>query len=124
IPPAVAGIFFQVCYYIYANILYYYRKTTYVMYVSLTAMVLNLILNSIFIPKFGYVAAGYTTLVSYLVQAALDYFAMKKVTGEKVYNMKVIGLISFIVILVAFLSNAVYQNIFIRYVLLLIIIIS
>ncbi len=119
IPPIVGGVFFQVQYFIYANIIYYYKKPKYVMYASVFSMVLNIFLNYIFIQRFGYLAAGYTTLVCYFFQAVLDYFAMKKVVHENVYNMKFISLLSAIVIIVALLSNFIYNFVIIRYLILL-----
>ncbi len=89
------------------------------MYASVFSMVLNIFLNYIFIQRFGYLAAGYTTLVCYFFQAVLDYFAMKKVVHENVYNMKFISLLSAIVIIVALLSNFIYNFVIIRYLILL-----
>ncbi len=119
IPPIVGGVFFQVQYYVYANIVYYHKKPKYVMIASMTAMGLNLILNYVFISKFGYIAAGYTTLICYLVQASIDYFAMKKVTKDRVYNMRYIGALSLCVTAIALLSNLLYDYIWVRYVIVL-----
>lgn len=115
IPPIVGGVFFQVQYYIYANIVYYYKKPKYVMFASVTAVILNFGLGYFLISNFGYLAAGYATLICYLFQVILDYFAMKKVVQESVYNMKYICSLSLIVIVIALLSNLLYQYIFIRY---------
>lgn len=115
IPPIVGGVFFQMQYYIYANVLYYYKKPKYVMYASVTATLLNVILNGIFIPKYGYIAAGYTTLVCYLAQAGMDYFAFKKIVKESVYNMKAIGAMALGVTIVAVFSNFLYEWIVVRY---------
>ena len=115
IPPTIGGIFFQVQYYIYANIIYYYKKPKYVMIASISATVINLVLNYIFISKFGYLAAGYVTMGCYLLQATIDYFAMKKVVGERVYNMRLIGLLSLSVLAVSLLSNLIYGYMWIRY---------
>lgn len=115
IPPIVGGVFFQVQYYIYANIVYYYKKPKYVMFASVTAMFLNIALNYIFIPIFGYVAAGYTTITCYLLQALIDYFAMKKVVGERVYDMRFVFGLSFVVIIVALVSNILYDFPVVRY---------
>ena len=115
IPPLVGGVFFQVHYYIYANVVYYYKKPTYVMIASISATILNLILNYVFISQFGYIAAGYTTLICYLIQAAIDYFAMKKVVGESIYNMRYIGGLSGVVLLIAVGSNLIYDYAVVRY---------
>ena len=115
IPPVVGGVFFQVQYYIYANIVYYYKKPKYVMIGSLTAVVLNIVLNYIFIKQWGYMAAGYTTLFCYAVQALIDYIAMRKVVGRSVYNMKVVIALSAAVVAVSIASVFVYDNTIVRY---------
>lgn len=115
IPPIVCGVFFQVHYSVYANILFYYKKPQYVTVATIITTVLNIVLNYIFIKKFGYIAAGYTTLVCYLVQAILDYAIMRKTVGDRVYNMRQIGLLSAGVIAVSLLSNFIYNYIVIRY---------
>jgi O-antigen/teichoic acid export membrane protein len=115
IPPIVGGVFFQVQYYIYANVVYYYKKPKYVMFASVTATIANLILNYVFIKSYGYIAAGYTTLFCYIIQAIIDYIAMKKVVKEQVYNMKFIFALSLAVIMVALVSNIVYDIPIVRY---------
>lgn len=116
IPPIVGGVFFQVHYYLYANILYYYKKPKYVMIGSVIATILNIILNYIFINEFGYIAAGYTTIFCYFIQALIDYFAMKKVLGQSVYNMKVIAAMSIGIVAISLVSNLTYDYLIIRYV--------
>lgn len=124
IPPIVGGVFFQVQYYIYANVVYYYKKPVYVMIGSVVTTAANIILNYIFINKYGYIAAGYTTLACYLLQAIIDYFAMKKVAGESVYNMKAISLLSVFIIVVSLGSNALYDYTWPRYVVLVLIVVA
>ena len=116
IPPIVGGVFFQIHYGLYSNFAFYYKKPKYVMVGTVVSAGLNLILNYVFIQRFGYIAAGYTTLVCYLVQAAIDYWAMLKSTGGvKVYNMKYIGSLSLAIIVIAVGSNFLYVTVFIRY---------
>ena len=121
IPPIVGGVFFQVHYYIYANVLYYYKKPKYVMIGSGVATLLNIVLNYIFIREFGYIAAGYTTIFCYFVQALIDYFAMKHVVGESIYNMKIIIGMSAFLTMISIFSNLTYDYILIRYLAILII---
>lgn len=115
IPPIVGSVFFQCLYYIFANVLYYYKKPKYVMIASLSATSINLILNAIFIPKFGYIAAGYTTLVSYLIQAVIDYWAMRHIVKQKIYDMRILTVSAVIVIVVALTSHLVYGHDIVRY---------
>lgn len=118
IPPVVGGVFFQAHYFIYANIVYYYRKPKYVMYASVISTVLNIALNYVFIRRYGYIAAGYTTLICYIVQAAIDYVAMKRVVGESVYDMRFLGGLSLAVLAASLTSSLLYDHVLIRYVIL------
>ena len=118
IPAIVGGIFFQTQYSIYANVLYYVRKPKFVMVASLTAALLNILLNYIFIPRFGYIAAGYTTLFCYFLQATLDYMAVKYSGYSNVYDMNTIICISIVIIIVSILSNKLYDFCMLRYIVL------
>jgi len=116
IPPIIGGVFFQVQYFMYANVLYYLKKPKYVMVGSVTATVLNIVLNYIFISHYGYIAAGYTTIVCYLIQAAIDYFAMRRAVGQSIYNMRYVGMLSAGLVLIAVFSNLTYGYSWMRYI--------
>lgn len=111
--PVVIGTFLIANYYIFANVVYYYKRPKYVMIASVTAALLNVVLNFIMIPKIGYIAAGYTTMVSYMVQSVIDYYAMKRVSREndieKVYDMKFIIRLDLALFIVGMCMNIVYQ---------------
>lgn len=115
IPPLVGGVFFQVLYYVFSNIVYYYKKPVFVMIASVTATILNLALNYIFIPRYGYISAAYATIVCYIVQALIDYLAMKKVVGQDIYDMKLLLALSTLVLVIALFSNLLYVMPAIRY---------
>jgi O-antigen/teichoic acid export membrane protein len=85
------------------------------MFASVTSVILNFVLGYFLITEFGYLAAGYSTLICYFLQATLDYLAMKKVVKKKIYNMRYVGVLSLIVALIAIFSNLLYGNILIRY---------
>ena len=116
IPPIIGGVFFQVQYFLYANVVYYFKKPKYVMVASITATCVNLVLNYIFIPKYGYIAAGYTTIICYIMQAIIDFFAMKNVAKNSIYNMKYIIILSILVIFISLLSNFLYVYRIIRFI--------
>lgn len=117
IPPIIGGVFFMALYFVFANVVYYYKQPKYVMYASVSAAVLNILLNWFFIPRYGYLAAGYTTLSCYLLQATLDYFAMKKVTGKSIYNMRLLIMLGATMLCISSFSGFVYHYPFIRYLL-------
>ncbi len=67
IPPIILANYLIFMYTLYVNTEHFYKKTVYITVNTLIAASTNLVLNFLFIPKFGYVAAAYTTLVSYLL---------------------------------------------------------
>ena len=120
IPPIIIGVFFQVHYFIYANLVYYYKKPRYVMYASVTAATLNIILNYLFIPLYGYVAAAYTNMLAYVIQAVIDFFAMRKAVGFNIYNIKFIIGLSSVVIVSSLVVMSLYPLTLIRYLLIIV----
>jgi len=118
IPPVVSGLFFSVMYFIFANVIYYFKQPKYVMVGSVLAAILNIVLNYYFIPKYGYIAAGYTTLISYAFQTVMNYWAMRKVMGRNIYNTKFLIFISVVIILTGLMLSLVYSNMVLRIILL------
>ncbi len=95
VPPVTVSVYFSFLYNLFATFEYYYEKTHYVTAATIAGAALNIVLNAIFIPKFGFVAAGYTTLICYILYAFAHYYFMRKVTkaemaNEKIYDARII----------------------------------
>lgn len=118
IPSIVIGVFFQSLYSIYASIVFYHKKTKYVMVGSILSSIINIVLNYMLIPKFGYIAAGYTTLFSYALQACIDIWAVKRVVGNEPYNLRLILKTSVFAISFAVVCPMFYDMWVVRYILL------
>lgn len=86
IPPIVMGIMFQFLYSLYVNIEFYYKKTAGIAIWTCLAATVNIALNIIFIPYFGYVVAGYTTLIGYVLLFILHYRTARKIDDRKIYD--------------------------------------
>ena len=113
IPVVTLGVFFTFIYDLYASIEFYYGSTKYVMYASVTGAVLNIILNAIFLPVFGYIAAAYTTLICYIIFMLMHYLFARKVIKEQnistqIYNNKMIFLFSAVITIVGLGCMATY----------------
>lgn len=115
VPPVVLGVYFTFLYTLFANIEFYYKKTKFIMFASIIAALANVILNIIFIPVFGYIAAAYTTLIAYIVFSFMHYFFMIRITNKKIYDIKFIFWSSFILILASFGIMCLYDYFIIRY---------
>lgn len=77
--PIVTSSFIVFLYSIYVNVEYYYKKTTIIAIATILAALSNLILNRIFIPLYGPIAAAYTTLVSYFISFLLHSINSKRI---------------------------------------------
>ncbi|TYZ29953.1 oligosaccharide flippase family protein [Selenomonas caprae] len=122
VPPVICGAFFSLLYYLFTNVLYLMKKPQYVMIASISTGVLNVGLNYLFIPGYGYVAAGYTTLVCYLLQAVMDYLISYYFLRMNVYDMKYLSIVSIMVGVFSFGVLYVYQlPSIVRYILILLI---
>lgn len=109
IPILVLGIFFSSFYFIFSNIEFVYERTKLVFPITLLGAGLNIVLNYIFIPKVGYRAAAYTTLVSYIVVALCHYFATLRIIKRNAYPMGAICLYLGVLIGATLLMPLIYQ---------------
>lgn len=114
-PPVAAGCIMQFLYCMYVNVEQYEKKTIGMAVASVIAAALNYILNYIFILKYGYVAAAYTTYVGYLSLLIMHMFLVKKIGMSKVYENKKIVATAMIFSVIVFLYNIVLDKPFIRY---------
>lgn len=127
-PPIACGIFYMAIFGIYTPIFVYYKKTGYLMATTSMAAVLNIILNTIFIPVFGYQAAAYTTLVSYGVLAFIQYliairFEIRKSgINNSIYNNSHILLLAFTTTIICLSGILLYKFYMVRYFIILLMI--
>jgi O-antigen/teichoic acid export membrane protein len=120
IPPVALSSLFTFVYQLFVIIETYYEKSTNIMTASVVAAVLNVVLNYIFIPIFGYVVAGYTTLVSYMVLSVLHYRVVRKIQKEipeakGMFDVKLISVISVIGIVSCIIVSILYKFVLIRF---------
>lgn len=123
IPPVTASVYFMFLYNLFATFEYYYEKTHYVAAATMVGAVLNILLNAWLIPKFGFSAAGYTTLLCYVLYALAHYYFMRKVCAEflngyHIYDAKIIVLFGVGLIGMSALIMLFYELPAVRYVLL------
>ena len=120
IPPVAMSVYFMYAYDLFAKFAFYYEKTIAIMIASILGALLNIGLNYVFIGIFGYIAAGYTTLVCFMVYAFAHYIFMRKVCrecceGKYPYETKKIMIITIPFLLAGFVFMATYNFPIIRY---------
>lgn len=107
--PMIVDAFILFIYNIIVSSEYYKNKTTYIMLGTMVAMVINLITNYVFISKYGFIAAAYTTLFSYMCYLILHIVISHKVVGFFVLELKF-----FLMELVIIILTAIFDLLFIR----------
>lgn len=122
-PPIAAGVFMTSISNMYSNILIYHRKTQFIMVSSIIAAITNVVLNFFGIKMFSYMAAAYTTLISYvvlgLIQGVIAIIIHKKITGDRddeVYDTKILVILSIGTIFACISCLLLYKFIIIRYI--------
>lgn len=125
IPPITAGMFFLFLYPLFGSVEFYYGENKYVTFASIIGAILNIILNDVFIRIYGYMAAAYTTLFCYCCFSICHYLFMKKVLRnnnifKSLYDIKTISIISVFVVFMSIFSVILYDNIVIRWILILV----
>lgn len=124
-PSVAASIYFNSMFLYFSNFESYYEKPVYFSIATTTGAIINIILNYLLLPKFGFVIAGYTTLFSYMLFAIMHYVFMRKIckekiNNEKVFDMKFIVALSVIVLLLTLGVTILYKYTIIRYILIFI----
>lgn len=119
VPVALSG-FFTYMYLCFAPFEFYYEKRIWTTIGTLTSALINLVLNLIFIPIFGYMAAGYTTLIAYAVNALMHYFFSRKVCRTYIgniepYNKTILFGMSVGFIALGMMFIPMYKHIILRY---------
>lgn len=115
IPVIVVGMFFLFAYTFFYDIEYYHKKTKLIAIASILAAVINIILNAVFIPVYGYIAAAYTTAVGYFLLMLLHMLFMKKIDHRKIYNIPMLFAASLFVFIYALLMFYLIDHVFLRY---------
>ena len=93
IPPVSLSLLLLLYAQFFINIEFFYEQKYKLVGASVLAAIVNVVLNYFCIRRYGYVAAGYTTLFSYFIFAYCNYISMKKLSKdddcmEKIYDYK------------------------------------
>lgn len=121
IPPIATGVVLAFVYTLFVNVEIYYGKAGYVAIASIACAILNLILNWILIPIFGYVASAWVTSLCYFATVILHCVFMKRTLTqfgvvEKIYDLRTLFLICFLSVICALVSLLLYSMGYFRYV--------
>ncbi|APC40764.1 oligosaccharide flippase family protein [Clostridium estertheticum] len=115
VPLIMVGYYFQFLYSIPANLEFYTKNTKLLSLGTLIAALTNVVLNYIMIPRYGAVAATWTTIISYIILFLYHYFISLRIFDVRIYNFKpfAYGIIS--IVLSSVMFYIVKNNLILRY---------
>lgn len=115
IPPIAGMSFLSALYNIYANVEFYHKKSGTIALATIVASITNVGLNWLLIPKYSYVGAAYTTLISYVVLIFVHYLGYRLCRTNRIYNNGIILGISLICIGFCEVCHLLYGMPWLRY---------
>lgn len=113
--PMVIDAFLVFVYSIIVQGEYYKNKTMFVMTGTMLAAGLDIALNLVFIPKFGFIAAAYTTLVAYVCYLFLHCLISKFLIGFYIVPLKWLLFFSGILAIFALLTLYIINDLMLRW---------
>lgn len=129
IPPVALSVYIIAIYALFVNVEFYFEKTKYTMYVSGCGAIINIVLNWIFINKYGYIAAGYTTVFCYTLFAIGHYLLYKYLNRKYLYSISIVRekylfVLSCVLFVLMFLTLFLYNYVHLRYIVIVVITIT
>ncbi|MDN5341367.1 MAG: hypothetical protein PWP28_242 [Oceanotoga sp.] len=88
LPIVFLGIYFQFLYTFEVNVEFFLKKTSLISFGTMLSAGINVGLNFWLVPRFGYIAAAYTTLISYMFLFIFHYIFTTRVIKTKVFGLK------------------------------------
>lgn len=104
IPIVVIGYIFDAMFKIYGRNIAYTNKMIYMTLIGVTASIVNIVLNIIFISRYGYIAGAYTTVVAFATMFGLAWWVAKYHLQQRITPLRVLfkPLVPFVVAVVLY----------------------
>ena len=124
IPPVAMGCILQFAYCMYVNIEQYEKKTGGMAIASISAALLDILLCSVLIPRYGYIAAAIATAIAYCWLLLVHYCLVRHIGMQNVYNDRLVICASLFFCALVGICSLLYNYIIIRIILIISITIS
>lgn len=101
LPILVSAVFFTFMYQFPVNYEFYHKKTKIIATGTIGAAIINIVLNYLYIPRYGMYGAAIATSISYLALFALHFIIVQKLKDVKKYHTSLIfflpGIVLFLI---------------------------
>lgn len=119
-PPIALCCVLQFLCTLYVNLEQIKKKTMGMAFASASAAVLNVVFNLILMPRFGYVASGYSICISYFVLLLVHIGLVRRLGCGDMFDIKSIFATVVGMVLVMLGVNALYSATWLRYILIVV----
>ena len=113
--PLSIGVFAELLYGIPASVEYYNKKTTYIMTATLITVILNILLDILFIKTIGYHGAAYATAFSKIFLFLLHLHFSRKLDRNEIFSKQVVIISIGALALLNAITVMLEDNMIIRY---------
>lgn len=86
VAPVAFGTFIKYLFQNYEHVELHLKKTWYISAATIVAAGINLILNYYFVPRYGFIAAAYTTMACYICLMLAHNFVVRLVLKQHIYS--------------------------------------
>lgn len=129
IVPICLGVYFNYMFQMFARVQEYYNRKLTIVIPSIACAILNVILNYIFIAKYGYKAASYTTFVCFALFCLIHYFFYLRTCrnfnqNELIYDGKTLLIISIGITFIGAVILAIQDNVWLKYTIIILMLIA
>lgn len=83
--PIIAGGFFLFLSSLPISVEYFYERTKMIATATFLAAIMKVLLNLYCLREYGYISAGYTTLVTYIFYFLFHYITARKIHGKDIF---------------------------------------
>lgn len=114
--PLISSTAVLFLYYFYINTEQYFSDTKWIPISTALAALVNIALNAILLPKFGYIASAYTTLIGYLIMQILHIVFCWKKYKQSFVSFKLIAATDIACIILSLLGHYVFILTYLRWI--------
>lgn len=120
LPIIMLGCYYNFLNVFYVNIEFYEKKTYMISVITIMTTILNIALNYIYIRKYGYIAAAYTTAFCNFLIVLLHFLVTRKMNNKLICDSKLIFILVFAGLGICMLCIYSYELMILRIVLIVI----
>lgn len=117
VPIVMVGVYLQFLGFLYVILEQYLKRSGIISVISVVAAVLNVVLNLIFVPRYGYVSAAWTTLFSFGVALVMHIMFLKGTEYRELINYKCIGILAILSVILIWPVEFIMKNTLLRVIL-------